>query len=70
MSEPGPVLPRRLKLAGLLIGLGLAVEVLTLFWSHPTAFLAFLLVGVVLVAVGVLLYLYSIVTYNPPPPTR
>lgn len=70
MSETAPPLLRRLKLAGLLISLGLVVEVLTLFWSHPTAFLAFLLLGGVLVAAGVLLYLYSLVTYNPPTPTR
>ncbi len=70
MSEPAPPLPRRFKLAGLLVSLGLLVEVLTLFWPHPTAFLAFLVVGGVLVAIGVLLYLYSIATYTPPPAPR
>jgi hypothetical protein len=63
MSERAAPLPRRLKLAGLLVSLGLLVEALTLFWPHPTAFLTFLLLGGALVALGVLLYLYSIVTY-------
>jgi hypothetical protein len=57
-----PKLTRRLRLSGLLVGLGLAVEALTMAWSHPTAFLAFLLVGGTLVGLGVLLYLYAIVS--------
>jgi hypothetical protein len=63
-----PKLTRRLRLSGLLVGLGLAVEALTMAWSHPTAFLAFLLVGGTLVGVGVLLYLFSIATYPVAPP--
>lgn len=62
MTVANPTLTRRLQLSGLLVGLGLAVEALTLAWSHPTAFLAFLLVGGTLVGLGVLLYLYAIVS--------
>ena len=62
MTDVHPKLTRRLKLSGLLVGLGLAVEALTMAWSHPTAFLAFLLVGGMLVGLGVLLYLYAIVS--------
>jgi hypothetical protein len=61
-----PKLTRRLQLAGLLVSLGLIVEAVTLLWSHPTAFLVFLLVGGLLVAAGVLLYLFSIATYASP----
>ena len=53
-------LTRRLKLSGILVGLGLAVEALTMAWSHPTAFLVFLLLGGTMVGLGALLYLYSI----------
>lgn len=53
-------LTRRLKLSGILVGLGLAVEALTMAWSHPTAFLVFLLLGGTMVGLGVLLYLYGI----------
>jgi hypothetical protein len=70
MTATDPRLARRFKQAGLLVSAGLLVEVLTLVWAHPTAFLAFLLFGGVLVGAGVLLYLYSIVTYNPPPAPR
>ena len=61
---------RRLKLAGLLVSLGLLIEATTLFWAHPTAFLAFLLLGGVLVAAGVVLYLLSIATFPSAPPER
>jgi hypothetical protein len=67
MTGADPRLARRLKLAGLLVGLGLLIEAATLFWSHPTAFLAFLLLGGVLVAAGVVLYLLSIATFLSPP---
>ena len=60
-----PVLSRRLKLAGALVGLGLIIEALTMFWRHPTAFLVFLFLGALLVVAGVLLYLLTIATYAP-----
>lgn len=69
MTEADPRLARRLRLAGLLLGLGLLIEAATLFWPHPTAFLVFLLLGGVLVAAGVVLYLFTIATY-PAAPTR
>jgi uncharacterized membrane protein YczE len=60
-----PDLRRRLKLAGILVALGLIVEAVTMFWPHPTAFLVFLFLGGLLVAAGVLLYLFTIATYAP-----
>ena len=68
MTDADPRLVRRLRLAGLLVGLGLLIEAATLFWPHPTAFLAFLLLGGSLVAVGVVLYLLSIATSPAGPP--
>jgi hypothetical protein len=62
VTVANPKLTRRLQLSGLLVGLGLAVEALTMAWSHPTSFLAFLLVGGTLVGLGVLLYLFAIVS--------
>ena len=62
-----PVLSRRLKLAGILVALGLIVEALTMFWRHPTAFLVFLFLGALLVVAGVLLYLLTIATYATSP---
>ena len=63
MTGAEPRLVRRLRISGLLVSLGLLIEAATLFWSHPTAFLVFLGLGGLLVAVGVVLYLISIVTY-------
>jgi predicted membrane channel-forming protein YqfA (hemolysin III family) len=64
MMDTDPRLVRRLRLAGLLLSLGLLIEAATLFWSHPTAFLVFLLLGGVLVAAGMVLYLVAIATFS------
>jgi hypothetical protein len=55
---------RRIRWSGLLIGTGLIVQLLTLLWNHPLAFVAFLLLGSPLVGAGVLLYLYSLVAHD------
>jgi predicted membrane channel-forming protein YqfA (hemolysin III family) len=68
MTDADPRLVRRLRLAGLLVGLGLLIEAVSLYWRHPTAFLVFLLLGGSLVAVGVVLYLISIATSPATPP--
>jgi len=70
MTAASPPLIRRLRLAGLLVVLGLIVEAVTLFWSHPTAFLVFLGLGALLVGLGVLCYLFAIVTDPSAPPQR
>ena len=70
MTDADPRLVRRLRLAGLLTVLGLLIEAATLFWPHPTAFLVFLLLGGVLVAAGVLVYLFAIATYPATSPPR
>jgi hypothetical protein len=59
-----PRIERGILLAGLLVLAGLMVQVLTLLWNHPLAFLAFLGVGVPLTAAGVLLYLYGVVFFK------
>jgi len=55
-------LHRRLKLSSILVSAGLLVEVVTLFWSHPLTFVAFIVLGGTLVGMGIVLYLYSIVS--------
>lgn len=54
-------LETRLRWAGILIALGLIVQVATLWKVHPLAFVAFLLVACPLTAAGVLLFLFAIV---------
>lgn len=61
-------LERRLRGAGVLVAIGLAVELISLLWNHPTAFFLFLGVGAFLMAAGVLFYLFSLVAVHEPPP--
>jgi len=53
---------RQLRLAAILMALGLLIEVATLRSVHPFAFLTFAFVGMTLVGVAVLLYLFAIVS--------
>jgi len=52
------------RLAGMLIIAGLAVEFLTLFWTHSLSFTLFASVGAVPVVAGIVIYLYSIVEWH------
>jgi hypothetical protein len=60
-----PIVEKRLRLAAVFTCLGLLVQLITLFRIHPLAFMAFILIGCPLVLVGILLYLYSIVSHGP-----
>lgn len=53
----------RIRWSGILIGAGLAIQMLTLLWTHPLSFMVFLLVGCPLVGIGMLIYLYSLVSH-------
>ena len=53
---------RRLRIAGTLAVLGLLIELGSLQWSHPLAFIVFVTVGELLIAAGILVYLYSLVS--------
>jgi predicted membrane channel-forming protein YqfA (hemolysin III family) len=52
----------KLKIAGYLLLAGLAVEGITLNWSHPTSFLLFIILGGVLILAGIVVYLVEVVT--------
>ena len=62
MIESSAPLPRRLRLAGWLVGAGVAVQAATLFSGHPLAFILFVGVGLTLVGAGALLFLWSVAT--------
>jgi hypothetical protein len=53
---------RRIRTSSTLVFLGLIVELLSLLWSHPTAFVVFLVLGASLMGVGILIYFYSLVS--------
>ena len=55
-----PVVERRIRWASLLIVAGLLVQLASLLVIHPLAFVAFLMVGCPLIAVGIVLYLLSL----------
>lgn len=60
---------RRLRVSGILIALGLLVEVLSLIRNHPLAFLGFVFVGGGFLLAGIAIYLYSLVSVASPPQT-
>jgi hypothetical protein len=53
---------RRLRLPGILLILGLAIELISLLWNKPLAFILFAFVGGFFFLAGILLYLYSLVS--------
>jgi hypothetical protein len=53
---------KRLRLSGVFVLLGLIVDVASLQWAHPTAFLVFAFIGAPLLFVGIVLFLYSLVS--------
>jgi len=55
-------LSKRLKVAGGFIILGLVVEGFSLLWNHPLSFVAFLGLGGIFLAVGIVLYLWTLVS--------
>lgn len=61
MENHSNPLHRRLRLSGLFIILGLIVQALSLLWNHPLSFIAFVSLGGLLLAIGILLYLLAVV---------
>ena len=55
-------LEKRRQVAGIFIVLGLVIEALCLLWSTPIAFVILVAIGGLLMFVGIVLYLYSLVS--------
>ncbi|HLZ52560.1 MAG TPA: hypothetical protein VKP61_17555 [Candidatus Acidoferrum sp.] len=60
-------LQKMLRTAGMLIILGLAAEIFSLWWVHPLSFVLFAFVGVSLIGAGILVYLASLLFAASPP---
>ena len=60
------LIERRIRWSGILIVVGLILQMLTLLWTHPLAFVCFLLVGCPLVGAGIFCYLYSLASPGTP----
>lgn len=56
---------RRLRIAGILVFLGLIVEALSLIWNHPLSFVAFVGIGGLLLFLGIVVYLTALVSPRP-----
>jgi hypothetical protein len=67
MNSQTTKIERRIRLAGILLIAGLLVELATLRWSHPTAFLFFLLLGGALMTLGIVVYLFALVSAGDKP---
>lgn len=55
-------LEKRLRLAGVLVIIGLLVEGVCLLWAGPLAFIFLVAVGGLLCVTGIAVYLYSLVS--------
>jgi hypothetical protein len=61
---------RLLRVSSALVILGLIVEIITLEWFHPLAFVLFAFVAASLIGLGILVYLASLVFgFIPPCPS-
>ena len=60
--EEAKKMTARLRIAAVLVFVGLVIEALTLSWNNPIAFLVFLAIGGLLIVVGILFYLVSLVS--------
>ncbi len=65
-----PLIESRIRWAGILIAAGLVIQLITFIWVHPLAFMAFILMSCPLVAIGILIYLYSLVATQSSPTQR
>lgn len=51
---------KMLRISGILLIFGIVVEIVSLIWEKPMAFLLFAGVGASLTLLGIILYLYSL----------
>ena len=56
-----PRIQAYIRISAALIVVGLVVEVISLRWAHPTAFLVFMFIGGAFMGAGMLLFLYVLV---------
>lgn len=52
---------RLLRIASVLVILGLGLEIISLLWFHPLSFVLFAFVAASLIGLGILIYLASLV---------
>ena len=65
---PQPSLERRIRLAALLVLLGLVVEGVTLTILHPLSFVTFASAGVLSIGAGIVIFLLTLLHAGEVPP--
>jgi hypothetical protein len=60
--RPVGSMERRLRISGIMVIIGLLVEALCLAWSQPIAFVVLVCIGGALIGLGVLFFLYSLIS--------
>ena len=63
-NPPKDPMEWRLRIAGVFVFLGLLVEAVALRWVHPAAFLVFAFIGIPIASLGIVIYLYSLVSHR------
>ena len=53
---------RRLQISGILLLLGIMVEMLCIVWTRPVAFIVFVVIGGLFLALGILVYLMALIS--------
>ena len=61
MQKQADSINTKLRLAGILIVVGLVAQALTLLWNHPLSFVAYMVIGSLSVAIGIVVYLLTLV---------
>lgn len=62
MKTSGMGITRRVRISGILLILGLAIEAISLVWGKPLAFLLFIGIGGLFTLAGILVYLYALIS--------
>lgn len=62
---PKPLIERRIRYSGILIAAGLIIQLISFIWVHPLSFMVFIVISCPLVAIGILLFLHSLVANRP-----
>lgn len=69
-TPSNPKMTRPLRVSGLLLIIGLLIELISLHFNHPLSFLGFMFVGGAFIVLGVIGYLWALVTltghHHPP----
>ena len=61
-AQANPKMSRALRVAGFLLIVGLLIELISLHFNHPLSFLGFMFIGGGLVFLGVVVYLWALVS--------